>query len=216
MPVRRYQGQGFFGYGVVGQVFSNVDSPVIFDIAAETEEILRPPTQANNPSVIFSHWIINMVWRLKVRILIADLEYLKQYDNPSGKTQFGRYTIGIRDYISDENFISYYNVLSKSYQCKVIWNGEERDDDLPCDEPPISLTAPPLFGAAYSRSSGTGEDLFALNSWEGAIETIGDSVQIYLPPAVQTFTAGVSYAFGIDGFTENDWNLLLQPPIILL
>lgn len=199
MPVRRVLEDGTKGYGVIGSELGNPNSVIIVSLRDVCNEIPRP---THEPFAPFEQYVLQFVylrWRFSVNIGIAEMESIKQYFTPLGKSQFGRYVISAYGYVRDEGFISYAKQKSAMYSCCIRYFEGSRDDSLPCDEPQISgvFTNPTVGGwTSYSNSSSA----FAYSGFSD----IGDGFALSLPKEINAAIVGLTYEYSIVSYTVAD------------
>lgn len=204
MPVRRTHTNGFGGYGVFGRELPLNASGASIDLIDEVPLIPLPPIEDDGNPDLIQIYSISLVWRFSVDIMAFDYQYIKQYHNPSGKLQLGRYTCSAYDYITDEGFITYARMKSRRYSCAFVYYYGVFEPTIPCDEPQDDINPTP--GATggivpYSgRPSYTGLGGYTpLLSWGGEI---ADSARLFFEPGVSAVRVGCTYMYGIEGLRD--------------
>jgi len=205
MPVRRTHSNGFGGYGVFGQELPLNASGAIIDMEAEAAAIPLPPIVDPNPGEPIELYAISLVWRFSIDIYAYDYQLIKQYHNPSGKLQFGRYVCSAYDYHTDEGFITYARMKSPRYSCAYTWAYDVFEPTIPCDEPQDDVNPTP--GATGGFVPYTGRPTFTGNIsytpfpyWGGEI---ADRAQIFFEGGVSAVRVGVTYMYAIDGLRNS-------------
>lgn len=210
MTVRRFTPGGNSGYGVVGGAIGNPTEPIILSLRDICNEIPRPTTQPDSPFTPYVWQYVSLHWRFSVNIGIAEMENIKQYFAPLGRSQFGRYVISAFGYVTDEGFISYAKCKSRVYSCLVRYIDNERNDGTPCDEPQASEFFPGTDeGAFYTYSN-------VFTGFGATIPTeIGDGLAVWLPETVAAANVGLTYTYSITSYTADEVAALNYPNIII-
>lgn len=217
MTVRKITETGQVGYGVVGQAYGNPTEPIIINMRDICNEIPLKVFDPFEEDLIFTHHVVSLMWRFSVSIGIADMETIKQYFNPTGKAQFGRYVMSAFGYVTDEQFISYAKIKSALYTCRVLYAEGERFDGEPCDEPQVDLPSIPAEVGGfhpYSGNTGTFKGSFA-EIPSGYARPIADAAAIWVPETVAALNVGVTYMFNQIPYTTSAFVEQNEPPIII-
>lgn len=210
MTVRRFTPGGLSGYGVVGGAIGNPTEPIVLSLRDICNEIPRPTTQPDSPFTPYVWQYVSLQWRFSVAIGIAEMENIKQYFAPLGRSQFGRYVISAFGYVSDEGFISYAKCKSRVYSCLVRYIDGDRDDGEPCDEP-----------QTYEWPAGTDEGAFftystVFGGFGGSSRAdIGDGLAVWLPETVAAANVGLTYTYSITSYTADEIAALNYPNIMI-
>jgi len=217
MPTRRITETGQVGYGVVGDEFGNRTEPIIIQMRDICNEIPRKLFDPFEPELIYTHHVISLLWRFSVSIGIADLETIKQYFNPLGKAQFGRYAMSAFGYVTDEGYISYAKIKSGLYTCRFLYVNGVRDDSEPCDEPQTSIPYPePDVGGFHPYTGNTGIFRGSFSDIpSGYARPIADAAAIWVPETISALNVGVTYIFNQIPYTTSAFEEQVAPPIII-
>lgn len=205
MPLRATNFTKTAGYGVFGDVFTlqSPDFPTAGGILLNTRtELGKIPIDTNRD--IPSYRVISMMWRFSVDVLDVDMSAVKQYDNKSGKSQYGSWVAKGYDYTTTDGFISYDRVLSPRFVYTFylpLDASDEPDDYIPCSEPQGNF--PDLFTETELIFAASRSPTFFVNA--GFLhEHIADKAELYFGAGVLTVRAGVTYAYqAFDLYLEN-------------
>lgn len=210
MPVRRTTQNTRLGYGVVGGGLGNPTEVIILSMRDICNEIPRPLTEETSPfEDLYAHYVY-LQWRFSVNVGIADMEGIKQYFNPLGKAQFGRYAVSAFGYVTEEGFISYAKIKSNVYSCCVRYVNGDRVDTPPSDEPQTDFYD---GGLAVGEWRSYGDGASVINGVPG--DAIADGVAIYLPSVVAAANVGITYQYRIIGYTLSEYVEAGVPPVII-
>lgn len=199
MAVRRFTQDNRIGYGVVGGAISSPTEAIILSLPDISTEIPLPSAEPFAPFTPYVTHFVYLQWRFSVDIDIADMELIKQYFAPLGRSQFGRFAISAYGYVTDEGFISYAKFKSPLYTCVVRYDDGERFDGVPCDEPQTDeFDGEPEEGewTAYSGSPAVVSSVSAA--------TIGDGVGVWLPETIALANVGLTYSYRIIPYTNSE------------
>lgn len=210
MGVRRLTQDGNIGYGVRGYEIGNPTEPVIISMRDISTEIPLPVAQPTSPFANYVWQYVYLQWRFTVAIGIADMEYIKQYFNPLGKAQFGRWAVSAFGYITDEGFISYAKQMSAVYTCVVRYVEGDRDDSEPSSEPQSDAYPP---GSSVGEWRGYGDGASVVNGVPS--KSPADGLALYLPPTIALANIGITYQYRIIGYSQDDIALANFPPVII-
>lgn len=209
MGARVYVPTAYSGYGVDGEILIPSTDIAGYDFADITAALPYNPIRGNpsNPTPI-ARYVVMLQWRFKFVVNDANIQGLQTYDGETGKSRYGRYVCKSRQYVSYEGFLSYDSFVSPLFQC--IFNVDaqtKREDELPCDEPPVDLDIPPLDD----------RDIFCqttddLSSFVSSVRVFGgqtyaemaDSFKVYPQINGFSYNLGVTYRFQQVPYTASE------------
>lgn len=217
--VRRRSDQNERGYGVIGGVFSQADGNPSFSLSGIAEEIgpsleLNRDTDTYEPAEVT---YIKLLWRASIKTLVTDFNRTDTFHTPSEKRRYGRYILKAGEYVTADGFHSYNAEMFKIGICKFILVGVNIPEDIPCDQPNVtiggpSIEVPPQVAyAAYSAPDGFTNDQNELVS--GKINA--DFFQYFPDPNVQAYQLGVTFLFSSWGLSLEQWADNGFPPTLL-
>lgn len=205
MPVRRIHSDGFGGYGVFGRELPLNATGAVIDIRDEAALIPLPLGSETDPPDPIQIYSVSLVWRFSIDIMAYDYQYIKQYHNPSGKTQFGRYVCSAYNYTTDEGFVTYARMKSRRYACAFTWYYGVFEPVIPCDEPQDDVNPTPGATGGFVPYDGrpTYTTLGGFPSLFSTGAEIADQVQIFFEYGVSAVRIGCTYMYAVEGLRDS-------------
>lgn len=224
--IRRIDSSKITGYGVFGQIYQNDalvrEINVLDVVAAEIPPrlVLAPgEVQPVESDVNYC----SVLWRAKIQVLTADLTLADTFNTQSEKRKYGRYLYKAEDYVTHENFLSYASQMTVLGSFAYGHGKFQSKDDVPCDEPPITISSPTIVTLPQAGTSvpiASYSTIGLLSTWMGGVQmpdiTPADKLLFIPESCLRSYIIGITFSFAQRALTVEQYTIQGLPPIILL
>lgn len=219
MGIRRHDGAGFAGYGVIGGNYTSSSELITLSLQSEAQDAWNLYRQLNPGNGFQVAGFVSMQWRFSVQVFSFSSAKLQIYNARISKYRIGSAIITAYNYVTEEVFVPFPVFKSARYSCAFRFIGEDlEEDDIPCDEPQNDVSA--LFtggGGAQFYSHNQPSFVGSPQTWQNDFQgNIGDKVMFALEPAIFAFTVGITYIYRVYGYDENWVDFENSPPLVIV
>lgn len=198
MPVRRTSQGNFSGYGSFGQLVIQNAEVTIADIREEANNAILFRPDADIPTDPIAHIFTKISWRWKFSLGQFNADLVQLYNGRTLKRKLGVVITEHLGYVTSEEYVYFPNQMSAQRYMVAKFSAEEgfeRNDDIPCDEPPSDVNIEVVEQVTWANSSWLPLlGAFPVSSSQNNVQ-LGDKVSFYPEKGLNGYLFGGSYNY---------------------
>ena len=216
--IRRRDTRNFTGYGVKGENYVNNSiisvNLAIDDVGEDIGRCVKNGSIIQNPEY-YDVTVRFISWRFYIRALNTNFPITNTFNSETAKRRYGRFKVSDGNYVVEEKFHSYEYEMSNIYNFVSIDIQGSPDEDIPCNEPPVTIGGDTIYAPDDSFSifaDSAGPSYFGTGLLYNSPNNVADYLQYFPEQGLESFNLGITFIYRCIGFDLSEWLSKGIPP----